>query len=245
MVGTSLSKVTAEKRRRAFTLIELLVVIAIIAILAAMLLPALSGAKKKAQQISCLNNFKQTYLTALLYAGDHEDVFHHMWRSDPWSNGWAGWSQQLVDSGYQDRPTAEAVNLCPSGIDAEWPGWIKFFKYAVNYEGYYRNVRIGAATEIARPDGTFDQFTHLNRIDKPDEYMWFMDSKERAAVARGKAMIANATWPDNGHVWQIHAPGRSANVVFGDGHAELAESASFRELIGSNIEFAYGEDDSW
>ena len=82
--------------KRGFTLIELLVVIAIIAILAALLLPALSQAKDKGRRTTCISNLRQVNLAIRLYAEDFSDALPVLPNPNPYPNGIGAYYKQLV-----------------------------------------------------------------------------------------------------------------------------------------------------
>ncbi len=106
----------ALQPRRLFTLIELLVVIAIIAILASMLLPALSKARDKAKAISCISNLKNLCLPTLKYADDYAGWIPAPYDQTKQTGTDRTWTRTLIDFNYANDPGASyGIFSCPSG----------------------------------------------------------------------------------------------------------------------------------
>ncbi|MBO7742072.1 MAG: prepilin-type N-terminal cleavage/methylation domain-containing protein [Victivallales bacterium] len=156
-----------KNKHNSFTLIELLVVIAIIAILAAMLLPALSKARAKARNISCVNNLKQAGLYANMYFMDYDDYFCTIPMEYGWSKGAFGMYCQLyaqewsagakVGSGYCPCDSKADINI-PSYRSIAFEGqfyWAKFTSVVVNTVQHFY-MKTPLITNCVTSEGTFN-----------------------------------------------------------------------------------------
>ena len=197
------------KTSRRFTLIELLVVIAIIAILASVLLPALSMSKAKAKAILCSSNLKQVGTSILFYAEDHMGYAPTPLEPIPYVPCY-NWAQRLKFSGYLDYARSGSVFLCPS--------WYPFiFSEATGVGGWY--YVYGMRAELA---GSYRGICYnIYRTEKeagnfgPSNFLLFSDSTR---TDDQNLTQAGAIFVQSVHTYKVHARhSRKANTWFADG----------------------------
>jgi prepilin-type N-terminal cleavage/methylation domain-containing protein/prepilin-type processing-associated H-X9-DG protein len=228
MVGT----IHTKNRGRAFTLIELLVVIAIIAILAAMLLPALSSAKQRAWTATCNSNLRQIGIGMRLFADDNGEMYPESGGDIYWGATDAGtklpsWMEQLFSSVGNTN-----VYNCPGNIQLP-----ENMRGPFNYFNGDRAAYLTADTD-SPVKGT--------RIMYPSAYVLSGDTCGIPKVTSGEATGGvfdplDADKDDytqncvggqvNGspyQLWQVHSKGQ--NLLFADGHSRWYKAYDTNEM---------------
>ena len=238
-----------KELRSAFTLIELLVVVAVIAILAALLMPALGKAREAAKKATCAGNQKQLGAVSVSYGNDYEEFtpnyvyYPGTYTSVYWYEllgRYLGWkscgTQALYRSGGRAKPvTAPSIFMCPSG---KWGGnKDNFFYQSVSYQ-----CNVPYVNDSQEPTSS-NRGAKVSQVIRPSLRFFLFDTGVYNFYLPGTGKTPGCTTSPT-HVYVTYWPEdfyngrhvRSINGVFFDGHVEnMASDTAWRHRsLGGN-----------